>query len=130
MQDDRQAILDLFPKWHTATKNRDIKTLTSLMTDDVVFLTPGQPPMRGPQAFADAFQAIPADLQFEIGEFQVQELQVEGHWAYCWCSVAVSLISPQKGPVRTRKGYTLSVLRQKADRTWAIARDANLLADI
>ncbi len=46
MQDDEQEIRNLVSTWMTATKAGDVETVLSLMSDDVVFLVPGRPPMR------------------------------------------------------------------------------------
>ena len=46
MQNDEQEIRDLVSTWMAATKAGDVDTVLSLMTDDVVFLVPGQPVMR------------------------------------------------------------------------------------
>src|SRR2546428_9546443 len=52
MQDDEQAIRQLVATWLSASKAGDTEKVLSLMADDVVFLVPGQPPMRGRAAFA------------------------------------------------------------------------------
>jgi uncharacterized protein (TIGR02246 family) len=43
---DEQQIRDLVATWMAATKAGDIEKVLSLMSDDVVFLIPGQPVMR------------------------------------------------------------------------------------
>ena len=40
MTNDERAIRELVQTWMTATKAGDIQTVLSLMTDDVVFMTP------------------------------------------------------------------------------------------
>ena len=52
MQNDEQAIRQLVATWLSASKAGDSEKVLSLMADDVVFLVPGQPPMRGKSAFA------------------------------------------------------------------------------
>jgi uncharacterized protein (TIGR02246 family) len=42
MDPDEQAIRDVVSTWMAATKGGDIETVLTLMTDDVVFLAPGQ----------------------------------------------------------------------------------------
>ena len=46
MQSDEQEIRQLVATWMAASKTGDVETVLSLMSDDVVFLQPGQPPMR------------------------------------------------------------------------------------
>lgn len=126
MQDDRQAILDLLSTWQTASTERDLPTILNLMADDVVFLVAGQPPMRGKEAFAATFKNIPSQMRLEATEFKVEELQIEGDWAYCWNYLVVSLTPPAGEAIR-RSGHTLTIFRKKPDGTWVLARDANLL---
>ena len=125
MRDDEQAIRQLVATWLKASKAGDTDKVLSLMADDVVFLVPGQPPMRGKAAFA-AGQAglrhVDIDATSEIGE-----IKVLGEWAYLWTSLSV-VITPRNGgaPIK-RAGNTLSIL-QKQRGAWVIARDANMLA--
>jgi uncharacterized protein (TIGR02246 family) len=46
MQNDEHEIRQLVSTWMAASKAGDIETVLSLMSDDVVFLVPGQPVMR------------------------------------------------------------------------------------
>ena len=80
MTPDEQAIRDLIAAWNRATAAGDAGPLLGLMAEDVVFLTPGQPPMRGREGFMAGFQA--ALKRFRLSpESEVQELQVMGDWA-------------------------------------------------
>jgi len=125
MQDDEQAIRPLLTTWLDASKAGDTEKVLSLMTEDVVFLMAGQPPMRGKAAFA-ASQAALKNAKIEAsGEFQ--EIKVLGDWAYMWTMLSV-VITPAGGATPTKRtGNTLSILRRQAD-GWVIARDANMLA--
>ena len=125
MQDDEQAIRQLLTTWLDASKAGDTEKVLSLMTEDVVFLMTGQPPMRGKAAFA-ASQGALKNAQIEAtGE--IQEIKVLGDWAYMWTKLSV-LITPAAASAPTRRaGNTLSILRRQAD-GWVIARDANMLA--
>ena len=53
MTNDERSIRDLVDTWMTASKDGDIQTVLSLMTDDVIFMVPGQKPF-GKEAFAAA----------------------------------------------------------------------------
>ena len=113
-----------------ATKAGDTDTVLSLMTDDVVFLVTGQPPMIGKEAFAIAMQAQAGQgrPQFE-GKSEIQEVRVLGDWAYMWTKLTV-VVSPPGGAAKiTRAGHTLSVLKKQAGK-WVLARDANLLVRV
>ncbi len=126
MQSDEQAIRQLVETWMSASKAGDTETVLSLMAEDVVFLVPGQPPMRGKATFAAA-QAELAGVEID-GQSEIQEIQVLGDWAYLWTRLSV-VITPRNGGEPTkRSGYTLSVLKKEAG-AWVLFRDANLLAE-
>src|SRR6187401_1307706 len=57
MTEDEKAIRRLVADWFEATKRGDLDAVLALMTDDVVFLVPGKPPMMGKPAFAAASRA-------------------------------------------------------------------------
>jgi uncharacterized protein (TIGR02246 family) len=125
MQSDEQAIRELVATWLSASKAGDTEKVLSLMAEDVVFLVPGQPPMRGKAAFAAGQSEL---QQFEIeATSEIQEVNVVGEWAYLWTKLTV-VVTPKKGgaPVK-RMGNTLSILQKQAG-AWVIVRDANMLA--
>lgn len=126
MQDDEQAIRDLIAKWHAATAAGELNQLLGFMADDVVYLQPGQPPMRGKEAFATGFRAALERFQIASSS-EIQEIQVVADWAYCWTQLSVTMTPLQAGATVRRSGYTLSILRRQAGGAWVIARDANML---
>jgi uncharacterized protein (TIGR02246 family) len=96
------------------------------MADDVVFLTPGNPPMRGRDAFASAFTGAIDAYRIE-GVPEIQEIKVEGNLAYCWNYLTVTMTPRAGGAPMRRRGHALSILRRRPDRRWELIRDANLL---
>jgi uncharacterized protein (TIGR02246 family) len=97
-----------------------------MMTEDVVFLTPGNPPMHR-QDFITSSKSMAKKITFE-GHSDVQEITVTGDQAICWTHLEI-VVTPLAGgtPVK-RAGNTLSVLRRGSDGQWRIWRDANMLA--
>lgn len=122
MTQDERAIRDLVDTWFAASKAGDIPTVLDLMTDDVIFMVPGQPPF-GKKAFAAASQG---NVQIE-GACDIQEVQVLGDWAYLRNHIRLTVTPPGGNPAVRRSGYTLTILRKDADGRWRLARDANLL---
>jgi uncharacterized protein (TIGR02246 family) len=107
-----------------ASKAGDLATVLNLMTDDVVFMVPGQKPF-GKKAF-EAAAAGSEKVRIE-GRSDIQEIQIFGDWAYLRNYLEVSVTPPgAEKPVR-RSGYTLTILRKNVDGKWLLARDANLL---
>jgi uncharacterized protein (TIGR02246 family) len=129
MNRDEQEIRQLITTWIEATKAGDTDTVLSLMSDDVVFLATGQPPMVGKGAFAAAMQAQAGQgrPQFE-GKSEIQEVRVFDDWAYMWTKLTVVFTPPGGSPI-TRAGNTLTILN-KQNGKWVLARDANLLAKV
>ena len=123
MSDDERAIRDLIATWMSASQAGDTDTVLSLMTDDVVFMVPGQEPF-GKAAFAAASQDM-KDMHME-GTSEIRELKVLGDWAYLRGHLQVAMTTPAGSIVR-RAGYTLTILRKEPDGKWRLARDANLL---
>jgi uncharacterized protein (TIGR02246 family) len=125
MTDDERAIREVVDVWLAASKAGDLATVLSLMTDDVIFMVPGQKPF-GKEAFAAASQGM-KDVRIE-GTSDIQEIQVLGDWAYLRNYLEMT-VTPPGGAAKRRSGYTLTVLRKEADGRWRLARDANLLAE-
>jgi uncharacterized protein (TIGR02246 family) len=123
MSSDERAIRDLVETWMRASRAGDTATVLSLMTDDVVFMTPGREPF-GKDAFAaqsGAMQHVQVD-----GHAEIIELQVLGDWA--WIRNYIDLtITPGGGTPQKRSGYTLTLLQKQPDGRWLLARDANLV---
>lgn len=123
MTEDERAIREVVATWLDASKRGDTAAVLSLMTDDVVFLVPGQKPF-GKAAFAAASEAQ-NDMQIE-GQSTIEELTVLGNWAHLRTHLSITVTVPDRDPVR-RSGYTLTIMRKEADGKWRLARDANLL---
>jgi len=124
MTTDEQAIRDLVFTWLSATKAGDRDTVLGLMAEDVVFLQPGQEPIRGRAAFAKMQQAM-ANIDIDASS-AIQEIRVFGEWAYCWNHLTVTVTPHTGGAPVKRAGHVLSVLQKQHGR-WLIVRDANVL---
>ena len=125
MSNDERAIRDVVERWMAATKAGDIDTVLDLMTEDVVFMVPGQAPF-GKEAFRKASEGMGAG-GFQIdGSNEIEEINVLGDWAYIRARLKVTMTPDDGAPIR-RSGYTLTIFRKEADGNWRLARDANLL---
>ncbi|TWB58061.1 uncharacterized protein (TIGR02246 family) [Rhizobium sp. ERR 922] len=124
MTDDEKAIRKVVETWIAASKAGDTATVLGLMTDDVIFMVPGQEPF-GKAAFAAVSKGMEGMKMEGAGE--IVELQVLGDWAYIRNHIDMT-VTPPGGDAVHRSGYTLTLLRKEADGEWRLARDANLLA--
>lgn len=125
MTDDERAIRTVVETWMAASRSGDLAAVLDLMTDDVVFMVPGQQPF-GKDAFAAASrQAVSID-----GNADIVELQVLHDWAFIRNRLQMTMTPPNGTPMRC-SGYTLTLLRRCPDGRWRVMRDANLMmADI
>ena len=129
MLNDEAQIRRLIQTWQSATQAGDVDTVLGLMTDDVVFLVPGRPPMNK-TAFAALARTPPASARPKFESVsEVQEIQVSDDMAYVWTKLSVSVTAPGASEAMERAGHTLTVLRRVGNR-WLLARDANLLSAV
>ena len=127
MSSDEQAIRTLVALWHSATAVGDVKTVLSLMADDVVFLVAGHPPMRGRSTFERGLRGLLAQHRIESTS-DVQEVEVSGTLAYCWTNLSVRIVPRSSGDAVVRAGSAVSVLRKQTRGSWVVWRDANMLS--
>jgi|SRR5688572_24426580 len=126
MSGDEQAIRDLIATWMRATAEGDLPQILKLMAEDVVFLTPGQPPMRGRDDFAAGFKKAVEQFRIESSS-DIQEIRIIGDWAYCWNHLQINMIPRGEGSPMRRSGYTLTLFTRQPDGSWVLFRDANLV---
>jgi uncharacterized protein (TIGR02246 family) len=123
---DEAQIRALVATWMAATKAGDVDTVLGLMTDDVVFLVPGKPPMRKSEFAAAARAQASAKAPKMDGKSEIQEVEVVGDRAFTWARLSVVVTPPDGSAPVERQGHTLSVFKKEGGR-WRLARDANLL---
>jgi uncharacterized protein (TIGR02246 family) len=126
---DKQAIREVIETWIRATAAGDLDQVLRLMAEDVVFLLPGQPPMRGRDAFAAASRSAMGKVRFE-GKPEIQEIHIAGDYAFCWSYLALTVTPLPDGAPKQRAGNILSVFRREPDGRWVLFRDANLLTTV
>jgi len=127
MPTDEEQIRRLVATWMAATKAGDIETVLDLMTDDVVFLVAGRPPMDKKEFAANAKPKAGQPVPRFEGSSEIQEITVSGDWAFMWAKLSVTVFPPDGGQTVQRAGHTLTVFHKVNDK-WLLARDANLLA--
>jgi uncharacterized protein (TIGR02246 family) len=125
MNSDEQAIRKLMQDWHRLTREGNLEALITLMTDDAMFLTCGNPPMTR-RDFAAAFRDFAGKVRIESSQ-DVKELHVSGDLAYAWSKVSVAMTATEGGARMERAGHVLSIFRKDAAGRWQLARDANLM---
>jgi uncharacterized protein (TIGR02246 family) len=121
--DDEQAIRELVETWMDASRRGNTATVLDLMTDDVLFLTPGREPF-GKEEFRANSDSM-RDMQID-GRAEIREIQVLGDHA--WIRNHIDLtVTTAGGESKRRSGYTLTILKKCDDGRWRLFRDANLV---
>jgi uncharacterized protein (TIGR02246 family) len=111
MSADEQAIRKLIDDWMAATAGGDLEQVLSMMSDDVVFMTPGREPF-GKREFA-AQSAAMKDTKV-LGVAKPVEIKVLGDWAWLRNHITVTMTA-KDGQATKRAGYTLTLLNRKPD---------------
>ena len=127
MNADERRIRDLIAEWHRATAAADVPSVLRLMSEDVVFLLAGKPPMQGRDQFEKGLRELLKSHRVESSG-KVEEVRVSGDLAYCWTTLTVRVTPRSGGEGMERSGSALSIFRRQANGiAWLLARDANLL---
>jgi uncharacterized protein (TIGR02246 family) len=124
---EKQKIQQVIEAWLQASQRGDTATVLQLMAEDVVFLLPGQEPMRGRSGFAAAAQSSGKKFRLVDSTPRIQEIFLSGDYAFCWNHLDLKMADQADGTMHRRAGDVLSVFRKEPDGRWVIFRDANLL---
>lgn len=128
MKTDEQEILDVHSRWIDAVNANDLARLLTLMTDDVVFLNPGQAPF-GRDAFSQTFstahkQAVVCCIS------ELEEVMVVGEVAYTRSRDALSVTARGGEEAKKFAGHRITIYRRQPDGRWLLARDAHTLSPV
>jgi len=127
LNSDERRIRDLIATWHRATAAGDVDAVLRLMSEHVVFLTPGKPPMQGRGEFEKGLRGLLKSHRIESSG-KIEEIRVADDLAYSWTSLTVRVTPLAGGDAMERSGSALSIFRKQADGiSWLLVRDANLL---
>ena len=123
MTEDERAIRELVETWMRASRAGDTATVLGLMSDDVLFMTPGREPF-GKEHFRDSSESMRGiDID---GQAETLEVEVLGDTAWIRNRLEMVMTPEDGGPMR-RSGYTLTILKKGVDGRWRLFRDANLV---
>ena len=125
MRPDERAIREVHATWVAAASAADLERLLALMTDDVVFLNPGQAPV-GRDGFPAGFTTAHQHNRIHCIS-ELQELEVVGDVAYTRCKDSLTVAPRAGGDTVRLAGDRLTIYRRQADGRWLLARDANTL---
>ncbi|HEY3287275.1 MAG TPA: nuclear transport factor 2 family protein [Gemmatimonadaceae bacterium] len=125
MSPEEQSIRHVHSTWIRAVNAGDLARLLTLMTDDVVFLTPGQAPV-GREAFPAGFST--AHQQFQVlCVSELERIVVVGDVAYTTCRDSLSTTPRAGGETTVLAGHRMTIYRKQLDGRWLLAADAHTL---
>jgi uncharacterized protein (TIGR02246 family) len=129
MEADERAIRAVHASWIEAVNAGDLEPLLGMMAEDVVFLSPGQPPF-GPDGFRAGFSGGHRAFRLRCVS-ELQEVTVAGDIAYTLCKDSLSL-TPRGGGGAAEElaGHRITIYRKQPDGSWRLARDAHTLAPV
>lgn len=123
---DKREIGVLHSAWNVALNAGDLAALMELMTDDAVFIGPGQAPI-GKEDFSSNFLATCQQFRFTCIS-ELQEVVVAGDVAYARSQDSLTVASRADGDATQLAGHRMTIYRRQADGGWLLARDAHTLA--
>ncbi|HEX4327710.1 MAG TPA: SgcJ/EcaC family oxidoreductase [Burkholderiales bacterium] len=123
---DEQAIREVHATWIDAVNAGDLARLLALMTDDVVFMSPGREPF-GRDGFTAGFSAAHQQNWIRCVS-ELEEVVVEGVVAYTLCRDSLSVTPRAGGETMKLAGHRLTIYRKQPDGRWLLARDAHTLS--
>jgi len=121
MPSDLEAIEHRRKQWSAAVNERDVDGYLELLTEDIVWLPPGQPALSGKEAFESWVRPFFERFSYEfvIGE---AEVRMAGDWAVERGTFQTKMRSLDDGQVGRHGGTYLVLWRRDIDDTWRIER--------
>ncbi len=126
MPADEEQIRQIHATWIDAVNAGNLALLLTLMTDDVVFLNPGEKPF-GRTGFSNNFSTGQQSALINCRS-DLEEVVVSGDVAYTRSCDALLVAPRANGQVRQLTGYRITVYRKQPDDHWLLARDAHTLS--
>ena len=128
MEIDERAIRELHSTWINAVNTGDLATLLNAMTDDVVFLGPGETPF-GRDAFSPRLSAGHQQARINCVS-ELQNVVIAGEVAYTLSRDTLSVTPRVGGEAKRFAGYRSTVYRKQPNGRWLLARDTHTLTPV
>jgi uncharacterized protein (TIGR02246 family) len=128
MEYDERKIREAHSTWISAVNGGDLARLLTLVTDDVVFLNPGQSPSRR-EEFSTNFLAAHQQVRIRCVS-ELEEVVIVGEVGYTRSRDALSVTPFAGGEATQLAGYRMTIYRKQPDGRWLLARDAHTLSPV
>lgn len=121
MPGDLQAIEHQRNQWIAAVNAHDVDRYLELLTEDIVWLPPGQPALSGREAFESWVRPFFERFRYEFALIE-PEVQMAGDWAVERGTFQTQMQSLDDGQSGQHTGRYLVLWRRESDNTWRIER--------
>jgi uncharacterized protein (TIGR02246 family) len=119
---DEASVRAALKAFADAVSREDYAAVLDMITDDAVFWTANYPEMKGKAALKAAYEGLAAYRVHQ--EFEIEELQVCGEWAFVRGYENFTL-DPKDGKgqrLEIKHRRAISILRRQPDGAWKTAR--------
>jgi uncharacterized protein (TIGR02246 family) len=128
MASDIREIRTVHSVWIDAVNAGDLARLLTLVTEDVVFLTPGQAPF-GRESFSSNFMTAHQQMRICCTS-ELEEVVIVGEVAYTRSRDALSVTPRGGGKAAQLAGHRMTVYRKQSDGRWLLSRDVHTLSAV
>ncbi len=126
VETEQVAIHELYRRWFAAMEGADVDGLLALLADDFVLKGPDQPPVTDLATLRRALEEFHQCFDERV-EYQVEEVEVAGGWAWARVSERATLSPKGGGEPVVLSGTHLGILARQPDGAWKVFRDVSSL---
>lgn len=120
---DKAAVEEATTAFHQALRTNDLDTFMSYVAEDVFFMPPGEPPLRGRDAVRKWMATFLAQYRTSSLTLGDREVVVGRGWAVELGTFDWTLQPITGGSAVTDRGNYMQVWKEQADKTWRFARE-------
>lgn len=120
---DRAGVEGATAAFHQALRTNDLETFMSFVAEDVLFMPPGEPPLRGREAVRQWMTGFFAQYRTSSLTLADREVLVGTGWAVELGTFEWALQPVAGGSAVVDRGNYMQVWKQQDDMTWRFARE-------
>ena len=113
-------IYQLYQQYASAANEGDRESWIELWIDDALLMPPGTPRRHGMPAIEEMQPPRDASQQRDL-RIQIDEVQIQGDWAYCYGTFRAMRSSNAERNTTRASGKFLDILRKEEDGSWKFA---------
>lgn len=119
---DRQQLATLLREHVDAVNASNVEAIFAGMTEGVVYLAPGQPPVLGRDALRKVMEPFYGSNDAQVS-MRAEETVVAGDWAWEWGHFSGSIRPKGVAQATSFEGKYFYIYQRQRDGSWKIARD-------